>query len=104
MAGITVSNVDLAEVHDCFTIAEIVATEDLGFFAPGEDRGRWTKADRPDGDHPINTSGGQKGPKGASRRRVWSWPSDRDLSPTARRGGANVRLRKRIRPSVSPTM
>jgi len=36
MAGITVADIDLAEVHDCFTIAEIVATEDLGFFAPGE--------------------------------------------------------------------
>ena len=36
MAGITSDDVDLAEVHDCFTIAEIVASEDLGFFAPGE--------------------------------------------------------------------
>ncbi|GIT43753.1 MAG: acetyl-CoA acetyltransferase [Chloroflexota bacterium] len=70
MAGITVSNVDLAEVHDCFTIAEIVATEDLGFFAPGDgpravDEGRTAR----DGDHPINTSGGLKAkghPVGAS--------------------------------------
>ena len=70
MAGITVSNVDLAEVHDCFTIAEIVATEDLGFFAPGDgpravDEGRTPRA----GDHPINTSGGLKAkghPVGAS--------------------------------------
>ena len=28
-------NIKIAEVHDCFTIAEIIATEDLGFFAPG---------------------------------------------------------------------
>jgi acetyl-CoA C-acetyltransferase len=28
--------IDFAEVHDCFTIAEIIATEDLGFFKPGE--------------------------------------------------------------------
>ena len=70
MAGITVADVDLAEVHDCFTIAEIVATEDLGFFAPGEgpravDEGRTSR----DGDHPINTSGGLKAkghPVGAS--------------------------------------
>ena len=70
MAGITAHDVDLAEVHDCFTIAEIVATEDLGFFAPGEgpravDEGRTAL----DGDHPINTSGGLKSkghPVGAS--------------------------------------
>ncbi|NQW23064.1 MAG: hypothetical protein HQ475_06430 [SAR202 cluster bacterium] len=70
MAGVTVANIDLAEVHDCFTIAEIVASEDLGFFAPGEgpravDEGRTAL----DGDHPINTSGGLKAkghPVGAS--------------------------------------
>jgi acetyl-CoA C-acetyltransferase len=70
MAGVTVDAIDLAEVHDCFTIAEIIATEDLGFFAPGEgaravDEGRTAL----DGDHPINTSGGLKAkghPVGAS--------------------------------------
>ncbi len=70
MAGITPDDVDLAEVHDCFTIAEIVASEDLGFFAPGEgpravDEGRTAL----DGDRPINTSGGLKSkghPVGAS--------------------------------------
>ncbi len=70
MAGVTVADIDLAEVHDCFTIAEIVATEDLGFFAPGEgpraiDEGRTALG----GDHPINTSGGLKAkghPVGAS--------------------------------------
>ena len=36
MAGIGPRDVDLAEVHDCFTIAEIVDTEDLGFFKKGE--------------------------------------------------------------------
>ena len=70
MAGITSDDVDVAEVHDCFTIAEIVASEDLGFFAPGEgaravDEGRTAL----DGDRPINTSGGLKSkghPVGAS--------------------------------------
>ena len=70
MAGVTPDDIDLAEVHDCFTIAEIVATEDLGFFAPGEGpravaEGRTAL----DGDHPINTSGGLKAkgnPVGAS--------------------------------------
>ncbi len=36
MAGITQKDVDLVEVHDCFTIAEILAIEDLGFFKKGE--------------------------------------------------------------------
>ena len=70
MAGVTPGDIQLAEVHDCFTIAEIVATEDLGFFEPGEgaralDEGRTAL----DGDKPINTSGGLKAkghPVGAS--------------------------------------
>ena len=36
MAGISSQDVDIAEVHDCFTIAEIMAMEDLGFYPPGE--------------------------------------------------------------------
>ncbi|MFQ6026164.1 MAG: beta-ketoacyl synthase N-terminal-like domain-containing protein [Dehalococcoidia bacterium] len=70
MAGVTPEDIQVAEVHDCFTIAEIIATEDLGFFAPGEgpravDEGRTTLT----GDRPINTSGGLKAkghPVGAS--------------------------------------
>ncbi len=60
-AGIGPNDVDLAEVHDCFTIAEVLATESLGFFAPGEGisaaRDGVTTAD---GDLPINLSGGLK--------------------------------------------
>ena len=70
MAGITPQDVQVAEVHDCFTIAEIIATEDLGFFEPGEgpravDQERTALT----GDRPINTSGGLKSkghPVGAS--------------------------------------
>ncbi len=70
MAGVTAQDIQVAEVHDCFTIAEIIATEDLGFFEPGEgpravDEGRAAL----DGDKPINTSGGLKAkghPVGAS--------------------------------------
>jgi len=35
-ADIEASDVDVAEVHDCFTIAEILAMEDLGFFPKGK--------------------------------------------------------------------
>jgi len=70
MAGLTPDDIDFAEVHDCFTIAEIMATEDLGFFPRGEG---WKAAmdgrTARDGSHPINTSGGLKSkghPVGAS--------------------------------------
>jgi acetyl-CoA C-acetyltransferase len=61
MAGITPKDVDFAEVHDCFTIAEIVDTEDLGFFEKGQGiqairEGRTSL----NGDIPINPSGGLK--------------------------------------------
>lgn len=36
MAGVTAADVQVAEVHDCFTMAEIIATEDLGFFSRGK--------------------------------------------------------------------
>ena len=70
MAGITAGDVHLAEVHDCFTIAEIVASEDLGFFDPGEGpRAVDERRTSLTGDRPINTSGGLKAkghPVGAS--------------------------------------
>ncbi len=54
-------DIDVAEVHDCFTIAEIVATEDLGFFEKGEG-GKAVQEGRTDleGEIAINTSGGLK--------------------------------------------
>ena len=36
MAGLSPQDIDVAEVHDCFTIAEIMAIEDLGFFEKGK--------------------------------------------------------------------
>ena len=70
MAGVTPKDIDVAEVHDCFTIAEIIATEDLGFFPAGAG---WEAAEEGqtarNGSRPINTSGGLKSkghPVGAS--------------------------------------
>lgn len=62
MAGVEPNNIDLAEVHDCFTIAEIMAIEDLGFCRKGEG-GKLTEEGETalDGRIPINTSGGLKG-------------------------------------------
>jgi len=61
MAGIGPDRIDFAEVHDCFTIAEIVATEDLGFSPPG--RGGFEALQGTtarDGRIPVNASGGLK--------------------------------------------
>ncbi len=61
MAGVQASDVQFAEVHDCFTIAEIVAIEDLGFAAKGQG-GPYTLEGRTclNGERPVNTSGGLK--------------------------------------------
>ena len=69
-AGIAPREVDVAEVHDCFTIAELVATEDLGL-VPRGDSGRAVESGETSvhGRLPVNPSGGliAKGhPVGAS--------------------------------------
>jgi acetyl-CoA C-acetyltransferase len=55
-------DIDLAEVHDCFTIAELMATEDLGFANRGEGGlfARQGRGRRNEGDVAINPSGGLK--------------------------------------------
>ncbi len=70
MAGCKAEDIKVAEVHDCFTIAEIIASEDLGFFEAGDgwkgvEDGMTTRV----GARPLNTSGGLKSkghPVGAS--------------------------------------
>jgi acetyl-CoA C-acetyltransferase len=70
MAGVHPEDIQMAEVHDCFTIAEIIATEDLGFFEPGEG-GKAVEQGLTalQGPKPVNPSGGLKAkghPVGAS--------------------------------------
>jgi acetyl-CoA acetyltransferase len=60
-AGISASDVDFAELHDAFSILEIIDSEDVGFFPRGEgwkalEEGRTAM----DGDLPVNVSGGLK--------------------------------------------
>jgi acetyl-CoA C-acetyltransferase len=59
MADIRPSDIDAAEVHDCFTITEILDIEDLGFFDKG-DGGRASLEGETSlkGRMPVNTSGG----------------------------------------------
>lgn len=105
MSGVSAADIKLAEVHDCFTIAEIIATEDLGFFEPGQ--GYEAVEEGLTGRHgpkPINTSGGLKSkghPVGASGAgqavEIWKQmrgqagerqvPGDVDLALTHNVGG-----------------
>jgi acetyl-CoA C-acetyltransferase len=61
MAGVGPDAIDFAEVHDCFTIAEIIATEDLGFAERGQG-GPYAAAGCTlrSGPRPVNLSGGLK--------------------------------------------
>ena len=60
-AGVTVNDLSLAEVHDCFTIAELLLVEALGLAAPGGGRNAVIAGEtKRDGRLPINLSGGLK--------------------------------------------
>jgi acetyl-CoA C-acetyltransferase len=105
MAGVRPADVQVAEVHDCFTIAEVMASEDLGFFPPGQGhRAAVEGLTARSGPRPINTSGGLKAkghPVGASGAgqvvEVWAQlrglagprqvPGDVDLALTHNVGG-----------------
>src|SRR5574342_1281590 len=59
MAGVKPQDIDVAEVHDCFTISEILAYEDLGFAKPGEGvKLIDEKQTYADGKIPVNVDGG----------------------------------------------
>jgi len=61
LAGVSPADIQFAEVHDCFTIAEIIATEDLGFVKKGEGGPYVLQGCTAlTGPRPINTSGGLK--------------------------------------------
>lgn len=61
MAKVEPKDIDIADVHDCFTIAELLAYEDLGFCEKGEG-GNFIEERKPykDGETPINIDGGLK--------------------------------------------
>jgi acetyl-CoA C-acetyltransferase/acetyl-CoA acyltransferase len=61
MSGLTPKDVDVVELHDCFSIASIIAAEGLGFFDYGTAGAAWEKGDCDMGGKiPINLSGGLK--------------------------------------------
>jgi acetyl-CoA C-acetyltransferase len=61
MAGVTPASIQFAELHDCFTIAEIIATEDLGFVKRGQGGPyAFEGCTSLQGARPVNASGGLK--------------------------------------------
>ncbi len=63
-AGVGVKDIDVVELHDCFTIAEIMALEDMGFAIKGDTAARLKRGEFTLGSAPrvvVNPSGGLKG-------------------------------------------
>ncbi len=59
MAGVTPKDINVAEVHDCFTIAEMMAYENLGFAEPGQGKELiQSKETYKEGSIPVNVDGG----------------------------------------------
>ncbi|MBA7665806.1 3-ketoacyl-CoA thiolase [subsurface metagenome] len=61
MAGVKPEDIDIAEIHDCFSIANLIAAEGLGFFDFGKAGEAWEKGEADIGGKiAINLSGGLK--------------------------------------------
>ncbi len=61
MAGVKPQDIDLCELHDCFSIASLIATESLGFFDYGKSGEAWEKGEADIGGKiAVNPSGGLK--------------------------------------------
>ena len=79
-------DIDMAEVHDCFTITEILDIEDLGLRREGQGRARLARRrDRPRRPHPGQPLGRPAG-QGPSHRRHRHRPAHRVLVAAARGG------------------
>jgi len=116
MSGLTPKDVQFAEVHDCFSIAEIVHMEDLGFFKVGEGYKAVEEGlTRLDGPKPINTSGGLKckghpvGATGTSQLyEVWTQlrgkAGKRQVPIKELRIGALTTWAERVAPAPSPSL
>lgn len=83
MAGVTPADVNVAEVHDCFTVMAAIATEVIGKASPGQGARYWVDGKaNPDGECGINTSGGliAKGhPIGATGVAMVGWAAQQLL-------------------------
>ncbi len=77
MAGVTAADVNVAEIHDCFTVMGAIGTDVIGKAGPGKGARYWVEGRaRPDGECGINSSGGliAKGhPVGATGVAMIGW-------------------------------
>jgi acetyl-CoA acetyltransferase len=83
MAGVKPADVNVAEVHDCFTVMGAIGTEVIGKAQPGKGAKYWVEGNaEPDGGCAINTSGGliAKGhPVGATGIAMIGWAAQQLL-------------------------
>lgn len=83
MSGVSPADVNVAEVHDCFTVMGAIGTEVIGKAEPGRGARYWVEGKaRPDGECGINTSGGliAKGhPVGATGVAMIGWAAQQLL-------------------------
>jgi acetyl-CoA acetyltransferase len=103
MAKVGPEDIELAEVHDAFTIFEMIGAEDLGFFEPGQG---WRAAlegwSARDGRLPINASGGLKarghpvGASGLAQVVELAWQMEGRLPPERRLERVDVGLAQSI--------
>ena len=103
MAKVNPQDISLAEVHDAFTPFEIIGTEDLGFFPPGEG---WKAVDEGlttiQGRLPINPSGGLKarghpvGASGLAQIAEVFWQLRGDVEAVRQVQGARIGLTQNI--------
>ncbi|MCB2191962.1 MAG: thiolase family protein [Deltaproteobacteria bacterium] len=103
MAGLGPGDIDLAEIHDAFTIFEIIGSEDLGFFPAGQG---WKAAlegeTGRDGRLPINASGGLKarghpvGASGLAQVVELAWQMNGQVAPERQLGKVDVGLAQSI--------
>jgi hypothetical protein len=88
-------DVDVVELHDCFTIAEILATEGLGLFEPGGGGPAAEKGETALGGRiPVNVSGGLKAKGHPSARPVPRRSPRSRPSSAVRRGAGRWRARR----------
>ncbi len=103
MAGVTSNDIDVAEVHDCFTIAEIIAYEDLGFAEPGKG-GQLIQDEQTyiGGKIPVNVDGGLKakghpvGATGVSQAAEITKQLRGDVEPKRQVDGATIGLQHNV--------
>ena len=100
MAGMNPSEMDFAEIYDCYTITVMITLEDAGFMPKGESGPWYAEHDTTyRGDFPVNTHGGQVvlRPTGRKHRRLLPGHGGCPSSSRPRRGPPDRAQHRRLR-------